>query len=399
MSGGSAIRIDNRKARQLWLTAQGLAAAPTGAPEVIEIIRKLGFVQLDSIQVVSRAHHHILWSRNQCYREPMLDRLLGRDRAVFEHFTHDASILPMEFLPMWQRQFRRKVEQIDRSNWYKGLPDRAGRDAIKARIRMEGALSSHAFDTKIAGPRQMWTRPPHKLALDYMWYGGELATCHRVNFTKYYDLAERVFPSELLSEQIPDEKQVDWLCAAALDRMSFGTAGDIQRFWDAVDSNEVRAWIARSSDTLTPARIETASGEWLDVLAPADIEKRLEGLKPATSRLRILNPFDPVIRDRARLSRLFGFDYRVEMFVPAAKRIWGYYVYPILEGHRFVGRIEMKADRRKSVLNVIGFWKETGVQWPESRHAKLAAEIERMARFVGVKSVCWEGRAERGASA
>jgi hypothetical protein len=105
--------------------------------------------------------------------------------------------------------------------------------------------------------------------------------------------------------------------------------------------------------------------------------------------LRILNPFDPVIRDRNRLARLFGFEYRVEMFVPAAKRVWGYYVFPILEGDRFVGRIEIKADRKASFLNVIGFWPEPGVKWPEARREKLAAELERMRRFIGVEEVKW----------
>jgi len=373
----------------LWLTLQGLASAPTGALDVLEVIKKLGFVQLDSIQVVSRAHHHILWSRNNNYREPMLDRLLAKDRGIFEHFTHDASVLPMEFLPMWERQFRRKREQMSRAGWWKNLPDEAAREAIKGRIRDEGALSTHAFDTKVEGPKEMWSRPPHKLALDFMWYTGELATCHRVNFNKFYDLGERVFPALPHECGLEDGAQVDWLCRAALDRMGFGAPGDVQRFWDAVGSDEVRGWIARNERELVPVEVETAAGEWVKGFAPADIEARLAGLGSATSRLRILNPFDPVIRDRNRLSRLFGFEYRVEMFVPAAKRIWGYYVFPILEGDRFVGRIEIKADRKAGVLKVIGFWPEPGVKWPAMRHEKLAAELDRMRRFIGVERVEW----------
>ena len=383
------LRITNRDARQLWLAAQGLATAPTGALDVLGTIKELGFVQLDSIQVVSRAHHHILWSRNNNYREPMLDRLLAKDRAVFEHFTHDASVLPMEFLPMWERQFRRKRAEMSRAGWWKNLPDEAARDAIKGRIRDEGALSTHAFDTKVEGPKEMWSRPPHKLALDFMWYTGELATCHRVNFNKYYDLGERVFPALPHECGLEDGAQVDWLCRAALDRMGFGAPGDVQRYWDAVGSEEVRAWLAGVERELVAVEVETAAGEWVKGFAPADIEVRLAGLGAATSRLRILNPFDPVIRDRNRLARLFGFEYRVEMFVPAAKRIWGYYVFPILEGDRFVGRIEIKADRKASFLNVIGFWSEPGVKWPESRREKLAAELDRMRRFIGVEEVKW----------
>lgn len=382
-----ALRIDNRTARRLWLTAQGLAETPTGAFDLLGTIRDLGFVQLDSIQVVVRAHHHILWSRNQNYRPKMLDRALAKDRAVFEHFTHDASVLPMEFLPMWRRQFARKAAQMGRAGWVKNLPDAACRAAIKARIAAEGALSTHAFDTKIDGERHMWSRPPHKLALDYMWYSGELATCHRVNFAKYYDLAERVFPAGLRETEIPDAEQLDWLCRAAVERLLIATPGEIQRFWEAAETTEVRDWVQTAD--LRPVEVQGARGEWTAALAPRDIEDRLAALVPATSRLRILNPFDPVIRDRNRLSRLFGFDYRVEMFVPAAKRIWGYYVFPILEGERFVGRIDLKADRKASALLVQNFWPEPGVRWPDSRRAKLAAELDRLARLAGVERVVW----------
>lgn len=375
------LRIDNRTARTLWLASQGLGTAPTGPPDPMGVVRALGFVQLDSIQVVARAHHHILWSRNQSYREPMLDRLLGAADGVFEHFTHDASILPMDFLPLWQRQFRRKKERIEASGWYATMSGEAERAAIRARIAAEGPLSTHAFDTKVSGPREMWSRPPHKLALDYMWYAGELATSHRVGFVKHYDLAERVFPQPV--PEIPDAAQIDGLCDAALDRLGFGTLGEIRAFWDAADRAEVAAWAERAGGRLRPVEVEAADGAWTPALAPADIETRIAALSPATSRLRILNPFDPVIRDRARLARLFGFDYRVEMFVPAAKRVWGYYVFPILEGHRFTGRIEVKADRKAGTLRVPNFWPEPGIDWGARRRAKLDAELERMARFVG----------------
>ena len=101
------IRISNREARRLWLNLQGLAQAPTKNVDILEIIKKLGFVQLDSIRNVTRAHHHILWSRNQRYREPVIEHLLAKERSIFEHFTHDASVLPMEYYPMWTRQFTR----------------------------------------------------------------------------------------------------------------------------------------------------------------------------------------------------------------------------------------------------------------------------------------------------
>ena len=382
----TALRISNRQARWLWLSAQGLAQAPTGSLDLPGLVHDLGFVQLDTIRVISRAHHHILWSRNQNYREKMLGKLL-KERGVFEHYTHDASAIPMEFLPYWQRQFRRRSEYIVNAGWWKGMPDAAGRAEIRARIEREGPLSTHAFDTKIEGKREMWKRPPHKLALDFMWYSGELATSHRENFTKFYDLGERVFPAHLREHEIADAAQLDWLCRAALRRMGFGTQGEIQRFWEAMDAREVKAWIEANRSGLVPVEIEAVDGSLARGWALPDIEARLAMLEKPTSRLRILNPFDPVIRDRNRLSRLFGFEYRVEMFVPAAQRKWGYYVYPLLEGDRFVGRIEARADRAKGLLTHEKTWVEPGVQWTAARQGKLEAELVRIARLAGVGEV------------
>ena len=174
MAERSPLLISNRDARRLWLAGQGLSDTPTGKLELDNLIKKLGFVQLDTIQVVSRAHHHILWSRNQNYREPMLGRHLAKHRKVFEHFTHDASVIPIEFYPMWQRQFRRLEAKVRKWEWHCGMLDEDGRKAIKDRIRAEGPLCTKAFDTKVQGEKKMWARPPHKLALDFMWYAGEL---------------------------------------------------------------------------------------------------------------------------------------------------------------------------------------------------------------------------------
>lgn len=389
------LRISNRDARRLWLDAQGLSATPTGPLDAMAIIRDLGFVQLDTIQAVARAHHHILWSRNQNYREPMLDRLLAKDRAIFEHFTHDASVLPIETFPYWRRQFRRLGEKTLRWEQSRAMLDADGRAAIRARIEAEGPLSTHAFDTK-AKSSEMWARPPHKMALDHMWYAGELATAHRENFTKFYDLGERVIPPEFRQAEIADETQIDWLCRSALDRLGFGSEGDIMRFWDATALDEVKTWSSARGRDLVDVEIAGADGSLLKALAPPDIEQRLERLPAPTSRLRILNPFDPAVRDRKRLERLFGFDFRIEIFVPAAQRRWGYYVMPILEGDRFVGRIEAKADRKKGVLTVHNVWPEPGVKWGRARWDRLAAELDRLGRFVGCRTVIWEEGARNG---
>ena len=379
------IKIKNRDARRLWLHAQGLSKAPTGPLNLLQTIKDLGFVQLDSIRNVTRAHHHILWSRNQNYREPMLWKLLAEDRALFEHFTHDASLIPMEFYPMWKRQFSRLEKKFGNS-WYVGTDQRdISHDTIKTRIEKEGPLSTRAFETKIKGKKDMWARPPHKKALDYMWYAGELTTSHRENFVKFYDLTQRVVPTHLYQKNITDTAQIDWLCRAALDRMGFGTLKDIQKFWDAVDRKDVKFWADKAA--LTPIVIESHDGSWTEAFAFEDIEDRLTKANAPTTRLRIINPFDPAIRDRDRLKRLFGMDYKIEIFVPAAKRIYGYYVYPLLEGDKFVGRVEVKADRKKGVLTLHQIWLEPKAKWTDARAAKLKSELTRMARFIGVDDV------------
>jgi uncharacterized protein YcaQ len=382
------LRITNKDARRLWLDAQGLAAPATGStkPEdLTALIAKIGFVQLDTIRVVARAHDHILWSRRQRYREGMLDRLV-KDRLAFEHFTHDASVLPMAFYPYWRRQFGRMREKVENLRWREAMPSDEECELILKRVADEGPLSTKAFAAAPKKSSHAWARAPHKYALDYFWYAGVLATCHRKNFVKHYAIRENVIPETVLKKQINDDRQIDWLCDNALKRLGFGTEGDIQRFWDAVSLEEAKTWVKTRRRKLQEVEIVCADKSVVKAVGPADIEDRLVALPSPTSRLRILNPFDPVARDRNRLSRLFGFDYRIEIFTPAAKRQYGYYVYPLLEGDRFVGRIEARADRKAGTLRLDNVWWEPKVKDTPARQAKLEAELERMARFVGVSA-------------
>ncbi|MBZ0215850.1 MAG: winged helix DNA-binding domain-containing protein, partial [Fimbriimonadaceae bacterium] len=218
---------------------------------------------------------------------------------------------------------------------------------------------------------------------------GELATSHRENFKKFYDLSERVIPAQARAPSHDDEVQIDWLCTGALDRLGAATLGEVQKFWDAADPAEVRTWAQQSRQSIIPVEIQSADGTWSKAIAPDDIEMRLAALSAPTSRLRILNPFDPAVRDRARLKRLFGFDYRIEIFVPAAKRQWGYYVFPLLEGERFIGRLEVRADRAQGKLTVANFWPESGINWTARRTQKLEAELARLARLVSAGKVNW----------
>lgn len=380
------MRIDNRTARRLWLAANGLLGPrPEGPLDVAAMVRRLGFVQIDTVRNVTRAHNHILWSRDTRYREGMVWPLLARDRAVFEHFTHDASLIAMEFLPIWRRQFRRLGERAARHAWYRSGLGQETIAAIRRRIAEEGALSTHAFDTRIEGPREMWARPPHKKALDQMWYAGELATCFRRNFVKHYNLPERVFPKALREAEVSDAEAIDRLNGEAMARLWVASPGEIRRFWEAMSAGECAEALARAD--LMPVEVESAEGSWTRALALPDLAARVADLPDPGQRIRLLNPFDPAIRDRVRLRRLFGFDYVNEMFVPPAKRRWGYYVYPLLEGDRFVGRIELKAERAQGRLAVTGFWPEPGIRWGRGRRARLAAELSRFARYAGLHQI------------
>ncbi len=381
------LTLDNRTMRRLWLDTNDLLSSSSGPLDIVAIIKKLGFVQLDTIQNVSRAHHHILWSRHQKYREPMLDELLSAKEHLFEHFTHDASILPMEMYPMWERRFKRMKATLDGASYHKPKQIRDWKGILIERITKEGALSTKDFGSKRSGAKKIWSRPPHKQVLDYLWYSGILATSHREKFHKFYDLAERVIPKQFWDAGISEAEQVNWLCHAALERLAVGSMKEIKEFWEAKDVTEVKSWIEANKQAVIPVKWETDSGEWMTSYALADIEERIEKIPPASSRMKIINPFDPAVRNRIRLKSIFGFDYKLEVFVPAAKRRWGYYVYPILEGDRFVGRIEAKADRKAKCLNVLNFWPEEGIKWGAGRKEKLEAELSRFARLANLGSV------------
>lgn len=376
------LKIDNQTLRRLWLAAHGLLEAPRRR-DVMPIIRELGFLQIDTIRNVVRAQDHILWSRASNYREGAVWAHL-ENRDLFEHFTHDASLIPRETLPYWGRRFADLGARAARGAWYQSGMGQAEIRAIKTKIEAEGALSTRAFDTKVTR-KEMWARPPHKKALDQMWYAGELATARRDNFIKFYDLGSRIL-GEI--DTGPDQSEAaEALHRAALDRLHVASHGEVARFWDITRPAEARPWCTHNAIEVA---IEGADGRMSKAYARRDIEDRIAALPNAqVSRMRIINPFDPAFRDRARTARIFGFHYRNEMFVPPPQRRYGYYVYPLLEGTRFVGRLEAKADKASGALLVTGFWPEPGAAFGAGRRARLDAELERFARLAGLNGVQW----------
>ena len=373
------------------LNRQSLFSAPCAKKHSSDYARRvesLGMVQLDSIGVVSRAHHHILWSRQSAYRADDYDTLLNRNRAVFEHFSHDAAILPMSTYPYWKRQQARRAAQYKKAAWGKAMAGKYTREHILNYIGEHGPVCSRDFTKKGGAPTkkssQAWSRPAHKLVLDYLWLDGTLSVSHRDKFTKFYDLTERIIPANYREMIFSESEQISWLCESALIRLGVATAMEIQRFWEACDLAEVQAWLCNPTVEIIPVEYKDARGNKVQAFAIASIEEWLPQLGKPNTRLRIVNPFDPVVRDRSRLLRLFDFEYRIEIYTPQAKRKYGYYVFPLLEGDRFIGRIDVRANRETDTLETNNWWLETGVKPARSRIEKLTVELKRLSKLAGV---------------
>ena len=385
-------------ARLLLLEAQGLLADPARRvtpAAVYRQIERMGFVQMDTINVVARAHDHILFSRFDGYRPRMLEKLLARDRKLFEHLTHDASVIPTAWFPHWRPRFERYRRRLAARGWWQRRrvddPEGVIRHVLE-RIRSEGPLMSRDFEHRGSRERDFWWGwKPQKTALEYLWWTGELAVARRVNFHKVWDLTERVIPEDR-RRALPEEREhLEWACREALPRLGVATRVEVRQFFEAVDTDAVSEWCrgAAQRGEIVEVLVESADGSkprraW----TLPDWRRRVARAREAPGRVRLLSPFDPVIRDRKRTRRLFDFDYRVEVFVPASQRTHGYYVLPVLEGDRLVGRVDPKLHRDRGCLVVRGPWWELGVKATRTRMRALDEAIDRLALQVGASS--WE---------
>ncbi|WP_127901371.1 winged helix-turn-helix domain-containing protein [Solirhodobacter olei] len=384
--------IQNARARRLFLDRHLLGDVVPGKPDaaaLLDLITRLGFVQIDSINTVARAHHMILRARMPGYRPATLDRLLEDHRSLFEHWTHDASVIPTEFFPHWRLRFDRSRETLaDRWRTWRDPAYLDKLDEVLAKVAEGGPVTSgEAGEDEPRSSGGWWEWHPSKTALEYLWRTGALAVARREGFRKVYDLTERVIPEPHLTHRPEAEHTIDWACNAAIDRLGFATSGEIAAFFATVSPEEAKRWCAR----------ELACGALIEVdVEGADGARRRSFARPSlpgedaaepTGRLRILSPFDPALRDRNRAERLFGFHYRIEVFVPEPKRKYGYYVFPVIEGDRITGRIDAKADRQAGALAVRAFWPERGVKMGAGRIRRLEVELDRLARFSGCDRV------------
>jgi len=382
--------IPNEQARALILARSGLSGVRQegGTAALVPLIAKLGYVQLDSIRIVERAHHHILYSRHSAYRPHHLEKLQAKAPALFEHWTHDSSLIPLEHYPHWIHRFARTRARI--ALWRDRFGDTRVLKTVRDHIEAKGASRARDFAHLGGHTGPWWGWGPAKAALEYLWRTGELAVLERDGFEKIYDLAERSIPAGLRKARPSRGDTIEWACGTALERLGAATPKMLSDFWGHASIAEAQKWIEREKKNgrMIDVTLEGAPGKrGFAAVARPDIEAHLEGMPAPTSRLRVLSPFDPVLRDRARVERIFGFDYRIEIYVPGHKRKFGYYVFPLLEGSRFVGRIDMKAERASDRLAVKGLWMEPRLSLSNARRTKLDKELTRQARLGDVRDI------------
>ncbi|MGB5865101.1 MAG: crosslink repair DNA glycosylase YcaQ family protein [Sulfitobacter sp.] len=392
-------RLTNTAARRIFLDRHALLDAPQGparGEELLQLIEQLGFVQLDSINTVARAHDLILFARRSRYRTEDLKHLYEQHKGLFEHWTHDAAVVPMAYYPQWHMRRTRDAAKL-RKQWRSWRRDGFEQQLqnVLDHISAHGPSgSSDVGQEEARGSGGWWDWHPSKTALEYLWRTGALHVVGREGFKKRYDLTERALEAQVwAANTAPTEAQtIDWCCAGALDRLGFATSGEIAAFWAHVTSKEAKIWCsdALKSGLIEEVEITGADGTVKQTFARPDLSTNAATTQAATNRLRVLSPFDPALRDRKRAKFLFGFDYRIEVFVPEAKRVYGYYVFPLLQGERIVGRVDMKAFRADDTLRIRAVWPEKGVAWGKARIAAFEAELDRIKRLASVSKIEFE---------
>ena len=366
------IELSQTQARRLLLSAQGMVGEPQAAaqkPDVLYAIRRMGVLQIDTISVVNRSPYFVLWSRLGAYEPAWLDELLA-EGALFEHWAHAACFLPIEDYALYRRHVR---DQHDR--WtVKVLADQqALAAAILNRIREEGPLASSDFESAERRAGGWWNWRDEKMVLEALFDSGQLMIARRRNFQRLYDLPERVLPG-FAKIPLPSKEEADReLTLRAVKALGVATGPwirDYFRLGAAATMAQLRA--LTKEEALLPARIEGVEQpayilpDTLDLLGT-------DANDSATPRTALLSPFDPIVWDRRRGRELFGFDYMIECYTPAAKRIYGYFTLPILWGERLVGRLDAKAHRKEGNFEVRTVVLEPGVKVTDELMADLSA--------------------------
>ncbi len=380
--------LTQSEARRIALCAQGFGmrrtSRPSGWGRVMQAIETMGLLQIDSVNVLVRSHYLPAYSRLGPYDRETLDRRAfgTRRKALFEYWAHEASLLPMDLHPLlrWRMVRARRHDGI-----YSGLAKfgRENRSYVKTvldEVRAGGPMCARELSRPGARSGPWWGWTDGKAALEYLFWTGEVSAATRRGFERVYDLSERVIPGDTLNLPTPAEADaVRSLMAIAARALGVATAADLRDYFrlplgaarDALNE------LVEAGD-LVPAEVRG----WRQ-MAYLDPQARCPGQVAATA---LLTPFDPLIWARARTERLFGFEYRIEIYTPAPKRKYGYYVLPFLHRGQLVGRVDLKADRAQCRLWVPAAHVEPGRD-PGATAEALAAELLMLGEWLGLEKV------------
>ncbi len=385
-------RIPAGLARRIALAAQGFAdprpTGPVGTRQLRRLTERLAVLQIDSVNVLSRAHYVPAYSRLGPYPRELLDGLCDRRRALFEYWAHEASFLPVRLHP----HLRWRMHAAEEHAW--GSMVRIQRERphyvaeVLERVRTEGPLKAGDLaEPRPDRPGSMWNWHAGKVALEWLFYSGALTARGRTtSFERVYDLTERVLPPEIVRAPTPDpDDAVRELVRTAARALGVATERDLRDYF-RLRPQQARTAIAELADAgeLQPVEVTGwGAPAWLDPTAR----------RPRRVRARALvSPFDSLVWERPRVERIFGFRYRIEIYTPAAKRVHGYYVLPFLLGDQLVARVDLKADRQAGVLRVQAAHAEEGAE-RGLVCAALADELRLMAGWLELEEVAV---AERG---
>ena len=377
------------QARRIALAAQGFARPPprkATARHLIANVDRLALHQIDSVNVLTRAHYLPAFSRLGAYDRSTLDALAwGRksNRRLFEYWGHEASLMPLDLYPLmhWRMDRANRGEAGWGSLRAFATERRHDAEAILERIRDEGALAASDVETR-KGPGGWWAWGQAKQALEWLFWAGHVTTAtRRRSFERVYDLPERVLPAGILQRPAPQEDEAHrLLIARSAQALGVATAADLRDYF-----------------RLKPEPARTAIGQLVEeqVLQPV----RVEGWKQpaflhaearcprAITASALVAPFDPLVWERSRTERLFGFRYRIEIYTPADRRVHGYYVLPFLLGDRLVARVDLKSDRKDKRLLVQRLTLEKDS--PAGARDALAEELALMAGWLDLERVDW----------
>jgi uncharacterized protein YcaQ len=378
-------KISLAAARRIALAAQGFADAGPGiTPDrrhLKRVLARTGLFQIDSVAAVVRAHYMPLYSRLGPYPVSLLDdAAIGRNRLLFEYWAHEASLLPVETWPLLQWRMER-ARANDPAEIYKGLAEwadgnRAFIEDIHNEVKTRGPIPASDIEGH-KGKGGWWGWSDAKAAFEWLFWAGLITTHSRRGFERYYDLPERVLPKSVLALPVPSARDAHReLLAMSARAHGVATYACLRDYFRLAPGETKTALDELVEDgTLKPVRVEGWN-------RPAFLHKDARMPRRIEARA-LLAPFDPVVFERARAEALFGFRYRIEIYTPAEKRQYGYYVLPFLLGDRIVARVDLRADRPAGILRVHAAYAEPDA--PADTAAHLFEELQRMQGWLGLE--------------